>query len=110
MTNNVLAMVEKEVLGWPGLSKEPGRFNSIAFLYGKRQIGHVHRNGVADFAFPRAIHDELLATGAAKPHQAGVSGVVSYYMRTLDDVPGAIELFRMNYERAKASAARRDNR
>lgn len=110
MTNTVLAMVEDEVLGWPGVSKEPGRFNSIAFHYGRREIGHIHRNGVADFAFPRAIHDELIAKGNAEPHQAGVAGVVSYYIRTTDDVSGAMELFRMNYERAKASAERRDAR
>jgi hypothetical protein len=32
---------------------------------------------------------------------------VSYHIRGPEDVPGAVELFRMNYERAKASTARR---
>ena len=40
----------------------------------------------------------------------GFAGVVSYHIRELEDVPGVVELFRMNYERAKASAERREER
>ena len=107
MTNEVLAMVDQEVLGWPGVSTELGRFASQTYLYGRREIGHVHRNGVADLPFPRAIHDELIAAGRAKPHQAGVAGFVSYPICRPEDVPDAIALFRQNYERIKEIAARR---
>ena len=37
-------------------------------------------NGVADIPFPRAIHDELIASGRAKPHQAGFPSIVSFYI------------------------------
>lgn len=107
MPANVLAMVEDEVRSWPGVSEAPGRFNSVAFRYGKREIGHIHRNGIADLPFTRTIHDELIAQGRAEPHQAGSRGYVSVPMRTEIDVPNIVELFRMNYERAKASAERR---
>ena len=68
------------------------------------EIGHLHHTGEADLPFPRKIYDELIATGRAKPHAAGFAGVVTYVVRELDDVPGVVELFRMNYERAKAAA------
>jgi hypothetical protein len=107
MTNDILTKVEHELLGWPGVSTEPGRFASQTFLYGRREIGHVHRNGVADLPFPRAVHDELIAAGRAEPHQAGVAGFVSYPIRRPEDVPDAIALFRLNYDRVKEIAARR---
>ncbi len=96
-----LALIEGEVLGWPGVSKEVGRFHSTAFKVGRREIGHIHRNGVADFGFPRAIRDELIATGQAEPHQAGVAGAVSHAIRFDADVPRVVALFRLSYERSR---------
>ena len=106
----LLTMVEREVLGWPGVTSEPGRFGATSFRYGKREIGHIHNTGVADLTFPRKIHDELISDGRAKPHGAGFANVVSYHIREPDDVPGLVELFRMSYERAKESAERRRER
>ena len=70
-------LVEREVLDWPGVAKEPDRFDTIADKLGRREIAHVHHNGVADFPFPRTVHDELIAAGRAHPHQAGVPGVAN---------------------------------
>ena len=50
--------------------------------------------------FPREIHDRLFFNGLAKQHGGGFVGVVSYHIREPEDVPGVVELFRMNYERA----------
>lgn len=105
MDAELLALVDRELLGWPGVHTEPGRFNSITYLVGRREIGHVHRNGVADLPFPRAVYDELIAAGRAQPHQAGVRGVVSYWIDGPDDVSHAVELFRLNYDRATAAAS-----
>ena len=106
MAEEPMAVIEREVLTWPGVSKEPGRFNSVSFTVGRREIGHVHRNGVADLPFPRAIHDELIASGRARPHQAGVAGVVSVWLDTPARVDEAIALFRLNYDRASAARNR----
>jgi hypothetical protein len=103
MTDESLTAIEREVLSWPGVSKEPGRFNSVSFTVGRREIGHVHRNGVADLPFPRAVHDELIASGRARPHQAGVAGVVSVWLDTPDKIDDVIALFRLNYDRANAT-------
>jgi hypothetical protein len=102
MNAELLTAVEREVITWPGISTEPGRFNSTSFRLGRREIGHLHRNGVADIPFPRAFHDELIASGRAKPHQAGFPSIVSFYIRQPEDVPEAIALFRMSYDRLSA--------
>lgn len=117
MNNELLAMVEREVLDWPGVSKEtlrggPGQGGfwvppATIYKFSRRALGHIHDTGVADLTFPRDIHDELISDGRAKPHGAGFAGVVSYHIRELEDVPGVVKLFRMNYERAKDSAERR---
>jgi hypothetical protein len=120
MDDRLLTMVEREVLSWPGVSKEeggggPGRGGfwvppATVYRFGRRQIGHVHDTGVADLAFPRKMHDQLISDGRAKPHGAGFAGVVSYHIREPEDVPGVVELFRMSYDRAKTAAERSQKR
>jgi len=120
INDQLLAMVEREVLNWPGVSKETHRGGSgqggfwvppaTVYKFGRRQIGHVHDTGVADLPFPRGIHDQLISDGRAKPHGAGFAGVVSYHIWGPEDVPGVVELFRMSYERAIESAERRKER
>jgi hypothetical protein len=110
MNDQLLASVEREVLRWPGVDKDPDRANVALYRFGRRQIGHVHRDGVADLPFPRAVHDELISDGLAEPHGGGCPTTVSYYIRGPEDVPGALDLFRMNYERAKVAAERREGR
>jgi Family of unknown function (DUF5519) len=115
MNDELLARVEREVLGWPGVSKEThrggqGEFRvppAIVYRFGRRALGHIHDTGVADLTFPKEIHDELISDGQTKPHGAGFAGVVSYHIREPEDVPRVVELFRMNYKRAKSSAERR---
>jgi hypothetical protein len=117
MNDELLALIEREVLGWPGVSKETHRGGqgqggfwvppATVYKFGRRQLGHIHDTDVADLTFPKEIHEELISDGRAKPHGAGFTGVVSYHIREPEDVPRVVELFRMNYERAKASAERR---
>jgi hypothetical protein len=112
MNEDLFRLVEREILAWPGVSKETfagGRSQggfwvppATMFRYGRREIGHLHRTGQADLPFPRKLYHELIAAGRAESHGAGFAGVVTYTIRNAEDVPGAIELFRMNYERAKA--------
>ncbi len=53
-------------------------------------------SGAIPAAFAQEVEGEI-----------AVTGVVSYHIREPGDVPGAVELFRMSYARAKASAERR---
>ena len=116
MNEELLQQVEREILAWPGVSKETfagggsqSGFQVPAapmFRVGRKEIGHVHVTGHADFPVPQQVYHELIASGRAQPHGAGFKGVVTYTIRTADDVAGAIALFRLNYERAQAARAR----
>ena len=120
MNDALLAQIEREVLGWPGVSKEtggggPGRNGfwvppATIYRFGRRHLGHVHHNedGLADFSFPREVREELLRSGRAIPHPAFPESRTdaSYQVRSAEDVRGAVELFRINYERAIAREER----
>lgn len=110
MNEELRSAIEREVSGWPGVSKKtdengPGGVAVTGYRFGGGQIGHVHHyeGGLADFSFPRGVRDDLLRSGKAIPHPAFPNSrtVVSHPLRSAEDLPGAIELFRMNYERAK---------
>ena len=104
--SEALELVEREVLGWDGVWKKrdedgPGGVGVTGYRLGRRQIGHVHDDGHADFRFHREIRDELIRTAKAKPHPAFPRSrtTASYDIRRPEDVPGAIHLFRMSYDR-----------
>jgi hypothetical protein len=113
MNDELLASIEREVLGWTGVWKKrdedgPGGIGVTSYRFDHKQIGHVHDDGHADFRFPREVRDELIRAGQAVLHPAFPNSrmTASYQVRTSEDVAGAIELFRMSYERAVARDAR----
>jgi hypothetical protein len=106
MDSNIVT-IEQEVLRWPGVTSTPGRFGSVAFRYGKREIGHIHRDRVADLPVTREMRESILSRGRASPHRAGVKGYVCYPVQDLEDVSVVLEILGWNYDRAKAAAERR---
>ena len=98
MNDELLTMVEREVLGWSGISKETGRGGPgqggfwvppfTVYRFGRRALEHNRDTGVADLTFPREIHDELISDGRAKPHGPGSASVVSYHIQEPEDCPG----------------------
>jgi hypothetical protein len=99
--------ITAEVLSWDGVTSAPHRFGGVEFLVGKRELGHLHGDRLADLPFPRRVRDELVEAGRAKPHHVlPESGWVSYWIEGEDDVARVVELFRLSYERAVAARAR----
>ena len=97
--------IRREVLGWPGVAAAPHRFGGVEFRLGRREIGHLHGDRLADLPFPVRLREELVREGRARPHHVlPDSGWVSYPIWGEADVPGAIALFRLSYERAVAAA------
>ena len=101
-----------EVANWEGveLATEP-RFGGPMFQLGRRQLGHLHdageRGAFADIPLPRALRDELIAAGRARPHSAMPdSGWLTVPVRTAADLAGAVDVFRLAYERARGKGAR----
>lgn len=112
MNDELLTSIEREVLGWPGVWRKrdengPGGIGVTGYRLGRSQIGHVHDDGHADFRFPREVREELIRSGRAITHPAFPNSrtTASYQIRSKEDVSGALELFRMSYERLKESAA-----
>jgi hypothetical protein len=99
--------ITSEVLSWEGVTSAPHRFGGLEFLLGKRELGHLHGDRLADLPFPRKVRDELVEAGRAKPHHVlPQSGWVSFWIEGEEDADAAVELFRLSYERALAARAR----
>ena len=103
MAESITDTIRAEVLGWPGVAEAPHQFGGIEFRLGKRELGHLHGDYLADLPFPVRVREELVAAGRAMPHHIlPLSGWVSYPIRDATAVPGALALFRLAYDRATA--------
>lgn len=100
--------IREAVTSWPGVDAVPHRFGGVEYRYGRREMGHVHGEWLADLPLPRRLHDEVIAAGRAQPHHVlPDSGWVSCRLGGPDDVAIVIDLFRMQYDRYVAMARRR---
>jgi len=100
-------LIREAVTSWTGVTALPHRFGGTEYRFGKKEMGHVHGDRLADLPLPRAIHDEVIAAGRAKPHHVlPDTGWVSVWMSGAEDAAGVIELFRIQYDRySKPQAA-----
>ena len=100
------ARIEREVAGWDGVTTHPHRFGGVEFRLGKRELGHLHGDRLADLPFKRTIRDMLVETGRALPHHVlPDSGWVSKPIESDEDADEVVELFRLSYERARVAQA-----
>jgi hypothetical protein len=96
------------VRSWPGVEAAPHRFGGTEFRLGRRELGHLPGDRIADLPFPRRVRDELIAEGRARPHHVlPHSGWITVSIGSAEEAERAVELFRMAYERA--ANARRAN-
>jgi hypothetical protein len=104
--DSYISTIEREVLSWPGVTSEPGRFGATSFRYGKREIGHIHRDRIADLPVTTEMREDILSGGRARPHRAGVKGYISYPVYDQEDVSVVLEILGWNYDRARAAERR----
>jgi hypothetical protein len=96
--------IRTEVESWPEVETDPGRFGSIRFTVGRRELGHLHGDSIADLPLRPEIARELVAAGQAREHRwtpAG-SGWVTVELSSEQDADRVIELMRASYERTVA--------
>jgi hypothetical protein len=104
---DVAGRIRERVLSWDGVTAHEHRFGGVEFRLGKRELGHLHGDRLADLPFPRRVRDELVAAGRARPHHVlPESGWVSRPIAGPEDVDEVVGLFRLSYERATAARAR----
>jgi hypothetical protein len=105
-TSSLTAAVRGELLARPGVTEGEHRFGGIVFRLGRRELGHLHGETVADLPFPPHIRDELVASGRAEAdHVSRESPWVSRRVNAPEDVAEIVALFRISYEHAAAEAA-----
>jgi hypothetical protein len=96
--------IRKSVMSWTGVEALPHRFGGTEYRYGRKEMGHVHGDRLADLPLPRRLHDEVIADGRAKPHHVlPDTGWVSCWIERPEDVTTVIELLRLQYERYLAA-------
>jgi hypothetical protein len=92
-----------EVGAWPGVTVAPHRFGGVEFRYGRRELGHLHGERVADIPFTRRVRDDLIAQGRVERHgRLPDSGWATRRIDGPQDVRDVVELLRAQYERARA--------
>jgi hypothetical protein len=94
------ARIEAEVTSWPGVSAGWGKRGEYGFSVGRRQIGHLHGDRAAHFAFPKSQWAELMAAGRIQTHPVDRPGLGARAIRSEEDVDESIALMRLNYDRA----------
>jgi hypothetical protein len=89
---------------WPGVAAGPGRFGSIRYTLGRRELGHLHGDRIADLPLRPDRARELIEAGQAREHRFTPpgSGWVTIDLHTGADTERVIELMRESYERAVA--------
>lgn len=102
----ILEKINKEILSWPGVTTGQHRFGGTEFRVGKREMGHIHGDKLADLPFPMQVRNELIESGRASPHHIlPESGWVSKLIRSEEDMSEVVDLFRMQYKRLKTQDA-----
>jgi hypothetical protein len=93
--------------GWDGVEVTKHQYGGVEFRVDRREIGHVHAGGIADLPFPVRLRRDLVSAGRAEAHHTlPLTGWVSVRLRTEHDIPGAVDLFRLNYERLRGLGPR----
>jgi len=107
VAESIHEQIARAVTAWPGVTTSEHRFGGVEFRVGRRELGHLHGNRLADLPFPVRVREQLVAEGKASPHHVlPRSGWVSCYIRNPGDVAHVIALFRLNYERGWVTAER----
>jgi RNA polymerase sigma factor (sigma-70 family) len=102
----VAGRVVSEALSWPGVSRSKGHFGSVALRVGRRELGHLHGDAVADVPLSPELRDQLVKDGVALEYQMQPdSGWVRVPLETEDDVQRALKLLRANYSADKRREA-----
>jgi hypothetical protein len=97
---SIAERIVREVMNLPGVTMESHRGGMIFFHVGRREIGHLHGERLADLPFPVRIREKLVAEGKADLHYLHPkTGWVSRFIRSEEDVDVIVELFRLNHGR-----------
>jgi Luciferase len=55
-------LITAEVESWQGVSSVAHRFGGLELRLGRRELGHLHGDRIADLPFPRRVRNELITS------------------------------------------------
>jgi Family of unknown function (DUF5519) len=109
MNQSTGEQIAETVQSWEGVEAAPHRFGGVEFRLGRRELGHLHGDRIADLPFPRRVRDELIAEGRARAHHVlPDSGWITVSIHSPTEAEHAIDLFRMAYDRATQARVARN--
>ncbi len=104
-TATACEQITAEVTSWPGVEAGPGRRGEFSFKLGRREIGHLHGDRSAHFAFPKDVWTRLKEQGRIVEHPVfpGKVGPAARRIGNDADTRDVIALMRLNYERLQSA-------
>ena len=92
-------IIKEEISSWSGVTIHDHRFGGIEFRLNGREMGHMHGDSIVDLPFPKDVGRRLIAERKAYAHRFVPSSCWISYNMMENGIQGAIELFKMQYNR-----------
>jgi hypothetical protein len=92
------------VTAWPGVEAGYGKRGEWGFYVKGHEVGHLHGDSAAHFAFGKELGESLRERGMVVDHPVfpGKHAMAARGIEDQADVDEVIELMRINYERVVA--------
>jgi hypothetical protein len=92
------------VTAWPGVQAGYGKRGEWGFYVAKHEVGHLHGDHAAHFAFGKELGASLRGRDMVVDHPVfpGKNGMAARGIHSQEDVDEVIELMRINYDRIVA--------
>jgi hypothetical protein len=96
--------VTDTVTAWPGVEAGYGKRGEWGFRVGGHEIGHLHGDRAAHFAFGRDLGEAMRERGMVVDHPVfpGKPAMGARSIQGQEDVDEVIEMMRLNYDRIVA--------
>src|SRR4051794_26046683 len=103
-TRSPSQQITETVTAWPGVEAGYGRRGEWGFYVAKHEVGHLHGDHGAHFAFGKELGTDLRERGMVVDHPVfpGKNAMAARRVDTQQDVDEVIELMRINYDRIVA--------
>ena len=93
--------ITAEVTSWEGVESGYGKRGEFGFSVNGHEVGHLHGDHAAHFAFGKDVGAALREQGRVVDHPVfpGKNAMAARRIETDEDVEDVIELMRLNYDR-----------
>lgn len=90
--------IEEEIRSWKDTTVTLHKYGGLQFNVHKKEIGHLHSNGLLDLLYSRKIKKMLIEEGRVSDHHIfKKSGWISFYIVSPEDKDYAIKLLMLSY-------------